>query len=359
VRKLRTVRLAGAAAALALLLASCAQNAPQDSLRPAGPYQEEIHRLFVPVFWVAAAIFFLVQGALVYLLLRYRHRRGREGIPPQVHGNTRLEIAWTIAPALILVFVAVPTVSTIWDLARRPSGDVLHVEVVGHQWWWEFRYTDPAYDTGEGPLTTANQLHVPVGRTVELTLTADPQDVLGAGNAVIHSFWAGRLFGKQDVVPGRENRIVFSADEPGVYPGQCYEFCGLSHAWMRFEIVAQTPEEFEAWVRAQLPPATAPAGGLAARGLDVFTGPLSSGLGTCIACHTIRGVETAAGKGGPDLTHLASRDCFAGCKFRLTEENLRAWLRDPPAMKEGSFMPNYRLTDEEIDALVAFLLTLR
>ena len=207
-RKLRTVRLAGAAAALALLLASCAENAPQDSLRPAGPYQEEIHRLFVPVFWVAAAIFFLVQGALVYFLYRYRHRPGREGVPPQVHGNTRLEIAWTIAPALILAFVAVPTVTTIFDLARRPSGDVLHVQVVGHQWWWEFRYTDPAYDTGQGPLTTANQLHVPVGRTVELTLTADPQDVLGAGNAVIHSFWAGRLFGKQDVVPGLANRLL-------------------------------------------------------------------------------------------------------------------------------------------------------
>ena len=356
----RRGRLWAGAVSLAVVLSACAQEAPQDSLRPAGEYAEKIHALFVPVFWVAAAIFFLVEGALIYFLFRYRSRPGRREIPPQIHGNTRLEIAWTIAPALILVFVAVPTVGTIWDLARRPQGrDVLHVTVIGHQWWWEFRYTDPRFDTGGGvPLETANQLYVPEDTTVDLALEATPEQVAGAGSAVIHSFWAGRLFGKQDVVPGRTNHIVFEADEPGVYPGQCYEFCGESHAWMRFEIVVLTQQGFEAWAEQQMRPAAEPTGGLAAKGLDVFQGPLSSGLGSCIACHAIRGVENATATAGPDLTHLASRDCFAGCKFRLTEENLRRWLEDPPGMKAGSKMPDYQLTDEELDALVAYLLSL-
>jgi len=163
VRKLS--RLVPGGIALALVAAACAPNASQDSLRPAGPYAEKIDNLFRPVFWIATLVFFVVEGLLLYLVVRYRHRHGRQGIPPQVHGNQRLEIAWTILPALILVGVAVPTVSTIYDLAAEPTGRVLNVSVIGHQWWWEFDYPDLS-------VNTANELVIPVGQPVYLSLCA-------------------------------------------------------------------------------------------------------------------------------------------------------------------------------------------
>ncbi len=358
-RKLSRLVLGGLA--LALVAAACAPNASQDSLKPAGPYAEKIHALFTPVFWIAAGIFFVVEGLLFTFVVRYRHRKGREGIPPQVHGNNRLEIAWTIVPALILVGVTVPTVATIYDLAANPKGDVLQVNVIGHQWWWEFDYPDEK-------VVTANELHIPVGEPVEVSLCAAglgyqqqvaPNDCqegpayANVGDDVIHSFWVPELAGKQDVVPGRTNRLVLQADEPGTYSGQCAEFCGLSHAYMRFKVIAQPRSEFDQWVRDQQADATAPTqGSLAATGMDEFLN------GACIACHAIQGTDAAA-IGGPNLTHLMSRDCFAGCSFDLTEANLKRWLEDPPAMKSGSWMPDYGLTPDQIDALVAYLTTLK
>lgn len=354
------------AIALAVVAAACAPNASQDSLKPAGPEAEKIHALFIPVFWIAAAIFFLVEGLLVYTVIRFRHRRGRREIPPQIHGNNRLEIAWTILPALILVGVAVPTVSTIYDLARTPTGDVLHVNVVGHQWWWEFDYPDQK-------ILTANEMHIPVGEPVFVSLCAAGQGYGGqpapndcqqpggyspVGDDVIHSFWVPELAGKQDVVPGRTNTLVLQADRPGTYSGQCAEFCGLSHAYMRFKVIAQTPDEFAAWVRAQQADASIPAeGSLAATGMQDFLN------GQCIACHAIQGPQVGgqpvSANGGPNLTHLASRECFAGCTLDLTESNLERWLADPPTVKPGSWMPNYDLSQDQIKALVAYLMTLK
>jgi len=363
VRKLS--RLVPGGIALALVAAACAPNASQDSLRPAGPYAEKIDNLFRPVFWIATAIFFVVEGLLLYLVIRYRHRHGRQGIPPQVHGNQRLEIAWTILPALVLVGVAVPTVSTIYDLAARPTGGALNVSVIGHQWWWEFDYPDLG-------VNTANELVIPVGQPVYLSLCAaglgyhdqvapngcQEQGAYGnVGDDVIHSFWVPQLGGKQDVVPGRTNSLVLQADRPGVYTGQCAEFCGLSHADMRLKVIAQPRDEFDAWVRAQQADAPTPAGGsLAATGLEVFNGQ-------CIACHAVQGNPQAVNIGGPNLTHLMSRDCFAGCIFDMTRANLASWLKDPSAVKGGvpggASMPDYNLTDEEIRALVAYLMTLK
>lgn len=360
VRKLSRLVLGGIA--LALVAAACAPNASQDSLRPAGPYAEKINNLFRPVFWIATAIFFVVEGLLLYLVIRYRHRHGRQGIPPQVHGNQRLEIAWTILPALILVGVAVPTVSTIYDLAAQPTGRVLNVSVIGHQWWWEFDY--PGLN-----VNTANELHIPVGQPVSLSLCAagvgyegqpapnDCQQIPATiGDSVIHSFWVPRLGGKQDVVPGRINHLLIQADRPGVYPGQCAEFCGLSHGYMRFTVVAQPRDEFDAWVRRQQADAATPPGGsLAASGLNEFLN------GRCIECHAIQGTE-AASIGGPNLTHFAGRDCFAGCIFEVTRRNLARWLDNPSAVKGGvpggTWMPDYNLTDDQIRALVAYLMTL-
>lgn len=324
---------------LLLLLASCAPNAPQDTLRPAGPIARTIMDLFWPVFWIAVAIFILVEGGILFAVIRFRERRGTP-MPKQVHGNVRLEIAWTVVPALLLTGVAIATVSTIIALAREPKG-ALEVTVTAHQWWWEYQYPEQG-------VVTANELHIPTGRPVLLTLESKD---------VIHAFWAPKLGGKQDVIPGRVNKLTIEADAPGTYLGQCVEFCGLSHANMRLRVVAQTPEDFARWVEEQKQPAAPAPSGPPATGEDLFVN------GACAGCHTVAGT-TAQGRVGPNLTHLASRQTFAGAIFDLNRQNLMDWLRDPPAMKpmqpeQGIGMPNLNLTEDEIEALVAYLETLR
>ena len=355
----RTILVLGLGA-LAVVAAACAPNATQSALEPKGPYAQESYDLFVPVFWVATAIFFIVQGILLFFVIRYRHRKKRTTMPPQVHGNTKLEIAWTILPAIILAGVAVPTVATIWDLAAEPEGDVLQVTVLAHQWWWEFDFPDQG-------IITANELHIPTGQPVYLTMCAvglgyeqqiapsTCQDQPAAvGDAVIHSFWVPELAGTQDVIPSRTTYLTIQADEPGTYEGQCKEFCGLSHAYMKFKVVAHDPAGFDEWVaEQQAPAASPPPGDPAQAGAGVF-------LGTCTGCHSIAGLEDPKGNplianGGPNLTHFASRDCFAGCMMATTDENLRRWLENPPAVKAGSWMPDYGLSDQELDQLVAFL----
>lgn len=327
-------------------LAACGEGLPQDSLDPAGPIAERIDRLLMPVLWVAALILVFVLLVIVVAIGRFRHRPGRPE-PRQIHGNTRLEVAWTIAPAILLAVVAVPTIKTIGDLAKEPAGNALQVRVLAHQWWWEYRYEDLN-------LVTANELHIPVGRPVRLSLEATSPEHVSAPKGVIHSFWVPRLAGKQDVVPGRTNKLTIEASEPGTYLGQCAEFCGLSHANMRLRVVAEESGDFEAWVRGQLRPAVPPAGRSAAEGLELFVGK-----GTCLGCHTVRGEPRAAGAIGPDLTHLKSRETFAGAIFDNTPAELTRWLDDPPARKPGSIMPEIPLTPEEIADLVAYLETLR
>lgn len=355
----RTILVLGLAA-LAVVGVACAPNATQSALEPQGPYAQKSYDLFVPVFWVATAIFIIVQGLLLLFAIRYRHRKSRTDVPPQVHGNTKLEIAWTILPTLILAGVAVPTVATIWDLAQEPEGDVLQVTVLGHQWWWEFDYPDQG-------IITANELHIPTGRPVYLTMCAvglgydkqiapsSCQDQPAAvGDSVIHSFWVPELAGTQDVIPSRTTNLTIQADEPGTYTGQCKEFCGLSHAYMKFTVVAHDPADFEGWVAGQQAPAAgAPANPAAAAGTDVF-------LAKCTGCHAIAGLEDANGNplvanGGPNLTHFASRECFAGCMLETNDENLERWLENPPQVKAGSWMPDYGLSPTEIDQLIAYL----
>lgn len=351
--------------ALGLMLASCAPNASQDSLKPAGPYAQEIHNLFVPVFWVAVLVFVIVEGGIVLLLVKYRHRKGRDRMPPQMHGNTRLEIGWTIVPAVILAFVTVPTVATIWDLARKPPANALNVTVQGHQWWWGFVYTDEDMKTtydDKGAITTADVMVIPEDRPVYLELESVGGLIGGATKAeadyaVIHSFWIPQLAGKQDVVPNRTNSILMQADEPGTYFGQCAEFCGLQHGMMKVRVVALSQTDWEAWVANQKLPGVTPTGPLAARGMDLFMNELPNGQGTCIECHSLGGIVTGV-NAGPNLTHFAdpTHQCFAGCDWETTDrEALAAWLRDPNAVKLGSKMPNYRLSEDEIDALVAYL----
>jgi cytochrome c oxidase subunit II len=323
-------------AALGLVLAACAQELPYNTLDPAGPVAQKQADLYWLVFWIATVVFVLVEGILVFALFRFR-RRSSDDVPRQIHGNTRLEIMWTILPALLLAGVAVPTVGTIFDLARRPSGDVLEVDVTGHQWWWEVQYPDL-------DVVAANEIHVPTDRPVAINLTSDD---------VIHSFSVPRLAGKQDLIPGKTNILYIEAPTAGTYLGQCQEFCGLSHANMHFRVIAQDPSEFEAWVDGQRQPAAVPPkGSLEAEGMGYFSG------GACIACHTIGGLQPAVGTIGPNLTHVGSRETIAAGLLDTTPADLERWLRDPPAVKPGSKMPNYHLTDEQIHALAAYLLSL-
>jgi cytochrome c oxidase subunit 2 len=337
------------------VLASCASDAPQDAMKPDGPISRQIDDLFVPVLIVAGVVGVLVGALMITSIVKHRHRPGRPD-PIQVHGNTKLEFGWTVVPALLLVGVAFPTIFTIFDLAKEPTKNVLPVEVYGHMWWWEYRYPTLG-------ISTANELHIPTGSAVRLSLhTIEPGIPAAKGQefaqGVIHSFWVPKLAGKQDVVPGRVNKLTIQADRADTYYGQCAEYCNLSHANMRLRVVSQTPADFDKWVQDQKKPIVKPTSGDAAAGYALF-----SGKGTCIGCHTLQGVEGAVARTGPNLTHLQSRETFAGATFELNSENLKDWIRDPSAMKpmrpeQGTGMPKLPLSETEINQLVAFLETL-
>jgi len=325
---------------LALVLAACGDTElPQNSLDPASERARNIDSLFNFTLVIAGIVFVLVQGAIIYTIVKFRRKKGEEPKPvKQIHGNTRLEIAWTIAPALILAGLAVPTVQTIFENAEEPV-NALEVTVTGHQWWWEYEYP------GSG-VVTANELHIPVNRDIDLTLLSDDTDV-------IHSFWVPRLSGKRDLVPGHENSLTISADETGLYFGQCAEFCGLSHANMRLRVYVHEQADFDAWVAGQQAEAAIAAN---PDGWDLF---LNKG---CSACHQIDGTEAAGGglNPGPNLTHFAQRDTFAGALYDRTPENLSAWLANPSELKVmepdlNRGMPNLGLTEDEISVLVTFL----
>jgi cytochrome c oxidase subunit 2 len=346
-RRSRRAALFTSLTTLALTAAACAANAPQDTLKPSGPVARQEDNLFRPVFWIAVGVFVLVEGGILYISYRFR-RRSDTDAPKQIHGNKRLEILWTILPAALLAGIAIPTVLTIWDVAAKPVGaNIVHVNVTGHQWWWEYEYTD--FKTTDGTnLKTANELVIPTGRWVYLTMTSKD---------VIHSYWIPKLAGKQDVIPNRITHLKLRADVPGVYRGQCAEFCAISHANMRARAIAQAPEDFDRWVQGQLLPAPMPADPRVTARFQ----------GTCFQCHTVRGIPNVTGAVGPDLTHLASRTTFAGSTFELTVANLARWLDNPTAMKPLTgtqlglnvpTMKDYGMSQEEIDALVTYLLSL-
>jgi cytochrome c oxidase subunit 2 len=375
-----------------LLLSACASDAPQDTLEPEGPIARKIDNLVNPVFIIAAVVFVLVEFGALYLVLKFRQRKDDEPdeLPGQTHGNTKLEIGWTVLPALLLGFVSFATLATLFDI--NDTEDDLTVQVTGQQWWWEFTYdTDGDGEFTDEDLVTANDLVVPAGQNVGLEITS---------RDVIHSFWIPKLNGKKDAVPGRSHPLTINADEPGTYVGQCTEYCGLSHAYMRQRVVALPPDEFEAWLEDQQDEADEPTDEQAANGAELFAGQ-------CSVCHLARGINDEqfvdGGDGtaqlvsekAPDLTHFASRGAFAGATFdlwvdqdgdhiveadeigtdnggQLNTGDLEAWLRDPPAEKpmdpvtpdeveageQGRGMPNLNLSEEQIDQLVAFLQTL-
>ena len=345
----RTKRATVALPFLVMLGACSRVEQPLNSFDSQGPIAEQINDLFWPVFWIAVAIFVLVQGALLIAVFLFRDRGdGKRPEPKQTPGNTRLELLWTVIPTLILAGIAVPTVSTLFDLAECPE-DAMEIEVIGHQWWFEFRYPDSG-------VVTANVMVIPEDTEICAKMTSDD---------VLHNFWIPKLAGKRYLVPGQETDQRLYAEDPGEYWGHCAEFCGLSHARMRARVVAMTQTDYDAWVSNQLLPAITPAAGShAEEGMEVFL------RGACIGCHIIDGVNdpdpATLTVPAPDLTHFASRNVFAGASLPAGlnptqaewEEALKLWLADSPTWKPGSFMPDLGLTADEIDALVAYLSTL-
>lgn len=292
------------------------------------PGASEIARLFGIVLLISAVIFLIVTVAVAINVSRYRGQEG-DPEPRQVSGHKRLELVWTIGPALIVLLLLILSGRAMGKMEPSATGKP-DLEIIAHQWWWEARYTA----TGA---RAANEIHIPAGKPwlVELT-SAD----------VIHDFWAPQLGRKMDVIPGHPNRIILEANQPGRYAGACAEFCGAQHAWMRFSVVAEAPADFEAWQRRQLEPAEeTPA---AAAGRKVFQEML------CVNCHAVRGIGTNA-NAGPDLTHVAGRETLGGGVILNSATNLERWMADPQEIKPACLMPDFHLTEEQLRALTSFL----
>jgi cytochrome c oxidase subunit 2 len=306
-----------------------------NALDPQSPQARAIYDLGIVSTIVFVLIFVIVAGAVAYAIFRFRGREG-EPEPEQFAGSERVEIIWTAIPFLIVVFLFVLTLRGMnrADPPPAPSPDLI---VIGHQFWREARY--PASGA-----VTANEIHIPVGKPLSVRL--DSKDVL-------HEFWVPELARKMSTVPGQPNHIWLQADKPGLYIGQCSEFCGTQHAWMRILVVADEPSKFEAWQQAQLQPAPAPTIDVAAKGLTLFQ------TSTCINCHAIRGVTGADADAAPDLTHVASRRQLGAGILENNPANLRLWLKNPQHIKPGVLMPDFNFTEQELDALGGYLGTLR
>jgi cytochrome c oxidase subunit II len=299
---------------------------------PASPQAHALTTLFEGVLIVLGAIFLLVTGLVIFMIVRYRDRPGAPEAR-QIFGWTALEVVWTLIPLGILAVFSVFMMFA--DSAADPpipDGRKPDLEVVGHQWWWEINYPVSG-------VVAANEIHIPIGKPILIELTSAD---------VIHDFWAPELGRKIDAVPGHPNTLWIEADAPGTYLGTCAEFCGVEHAWMRFRVIAQSAQDFGAWQRAQLAVPAMPSAPDALAGARLFTDK------TCVNCHAIAG--TAANQSvGPDLTHIASREMLAGEAARNTPEELYQWLKDPNAIKPDSHMPDFKLSDDEAHQLVAYL----
>jgi cytochrome c oxidase subunit 2 len=332
----RRVCLPAAAAALA------ACQGRQSTLDPAGPQALRLFNLGT-FLWITAGVVFVLVMAALALALAHARRRAAPDVSEAGEGRARRIVAGAVGVtvAILLVFLVASYLTGRAYAITPEGGRPLQVTVVGHQWWWEVEYTD---SVSSRSLSTANEIHLPVGRTVVLKMTS---------HDVIHSFWVPNLAGKKDLVPGYGTTVWIRADRPGIYRGQCAEFCGYQHALMGLLVIAEPPAQFARWYDAQLADAMPPADTLASTGKNVFMG----GHG-CVLCHTIRGTD-AGGTVGPDLTHLASRQTLAAATIPNTRGWLGGWVMDPQGIKPGAHMPPNDMRPDELQALLAYLQGLR
>ncbi len=325
------LRLVAAAATIAIGTAAC--GGATSIVDPKGSEASRIAGVWWLMFGLAAGVYVVVAGFIVYAATRGRRTGGRAS---RLDDNWLIWIGGILAPLVILAVLAVVTVNTTSAL-RNPSRDALHIEVGGQLWWWSVRYPETNFET-------ANEIHIPTGQPIDLILRSDN---------VIHSFWVPELAGKEDVVPGQTNHLRFTADHPGRYTGRCAEFCGLQHGHMGIEVVVQTPGEFGRWMAQHSTVAREPASEAAATGQVVFQRL------ACAGCHTIAGT-TATGKVGPDLTDVGGRRLLGAGIVENTPENMRKWIRDAPDLKPGVVMPAFgNLSDGDLSALTAYLESLK
>jgi len=305
------------------------------ALDPQSPQARAIYELAVHSTIIFALIFIVVTAGIIYAIVRFRARAG-EPDPKQILENKTVEIIWTVIPFLIVIFLLAITLSAM-NRADPPPASSPDLVVTGHQFWWQVDYP------GSGAIT-ANEIHIPTGKPLSVRL--ESKDVL-------HEFWVPKLTRKMSNVPGQPNHIWLQADKPGTYIGQCSEFCGTQHAWMRILVVADEPSKFEEWQRAQLQPAQAAASDTTAKGLALFQ------TSTCISCHAIRGVAGADLRVAPDLTHVGSRKQLGAGILENTPANMHRWIKNPQAIKPGALMPDFNFTDEQLNQLSEYLSTLR
>lgn len=313
---------------------------PGNIFAPQATPAHTIFGLSLLVLAITAAIFLAVGGLLAYAVVHFRQRPGDHGEPRQVYGSSQIEVLWTVIPVLILVVLFLGTMRVITETehAKKPA-DALDVVVLGHQYWWEYRY--PKYG-----IVTANELHIPASGAN----SSHPTYLTMSSVDVDHSFWVPRLAGKMDLIPNKTNVLWMDPRTPGLYLGQCAQYCGTEHALMLVRVYVDTPENFAQWVRQQQKAAAEdPA---VAEGKQVFLHT------ACVNCHTVTGTD-AHGKFGPDLTHLASRETLASGIVPNTPSNLRKWIDDPDSMKPGSLMPKMNLTPKELDQVTAYMASLR
>ena len=308
----------------------------QSALHPAGPGAGSISDLWWLMFWTCTAVYLAVMGALVVAL----RRRQRDQPAPAERTLTRSVVTASAATLVILFGLLFASVVTGRAIGSMQADDALVVDITGNQWWWDVEYQNP---TPSLAVRTANELHLPVGRRVRIQLKS---------NDVIHSFWVPNLHGKMDLIPGRQTVLWLQADVPGVYRGQCAEYCGLQHAHMAFSVVAEPPAAFERWLAAQRQTAPPPATPEQQVGLNVVE------RGPCALCHSVRGTA-AGGRTAPDLTHMATRSTIAAGTAPNTRGYLAGWIADPQALKPGTRMPATGLSAEELQSVLAYLETLK
>jgi cytochrome c oxidase subunit 2 len=314
---------------------------PTNIFNPNGTPAQSIFGLSMLVLSVTLVIFLIVGGLLLYALIKYRSRpQDIDREPPQIYGSNQIELSWTVIPILIVVTLFLTTTRVVLETEaiQKPSS-AMDVTVIGHQFWWEYRYPKLG-------VVTANELHVPVSDPAKPT----PTYLTMSSADTDHSFWVPRLAGKKDVIPNKINVMWIDPQQPDLYLGQCAQYCGTQHALMLLRVYVQSPEDFAAWIEQQKKPALQDFGGnsAAAEGQTVFM------HNACINCHTIAGTP-ATGRFGPDLTHLASRDTIASGPIKNTPENLRKWIDDPNSMKPGCLMPSMHLNQHDLDVVTAYL----
>ena len=350
------------------ILVACNEGDPQSTFGTSGPIADTQADLFIFIFWIAVVVFVLVEGALIYSIIRFRRRGSDDSLPVQVHGNTKLEVIWTIVPVFILVAIAIPTIQVIYEQREPPTdqGPVLEIKVRAHQWWWEIEYSCE-------DLVTAYEIRIPVDQWVNFTLNSDD---------VIHSFWVPKLAGKVDIIPGDVRQLAMRADEVGVFFGQCAEFCGEAHAKMRFRVRAEEPEQFQDWLDSMRRPPVELVSADAIAGQTLFAQNCSS----CHSTNTWQGPNARNERTrlaglrlafldnfkdtvvipAPNLTHFATRDTLGAGLIELNETNLTRWITDPDDVKEGNRMKdlatpyrNNSLTSDDVRQLTAYLLELK